>query len=496
MYTASASFHQAVQRGAPQRALLIFNDAFFTNEDINVEQGIEFTDTFNEETDLSIGQALSNQIRFTLFNDDSLLYSYTFGEFTATIGAKIYEATYKQRAPVMAASRRNTYCGNTTYPYLTRNGATVGGVTFPVHGIFILDDTVHVFGRKGYYAAYSDISGSQISVATNAFMMNKASRLDNTGMYYDSRSRTMHEWFGGVVGTYEFVPLGVFTAVRPNVAELIEIDFTCEDRMQLFDRDMPEDLNLEYPIKIKDLLKALCDYVEVPCDDADFINGEAEIAEEPEVFKKSTMRQVVAWIAEAACANARFDRDGTLRLIWMNETSQSFTESNYMEFDPYWYQVPSVEKLYNRDTSENLEAVAGTGLQGYLIQDNPLIALESKEFDITAQPESYEGKPGDTVTFSVTAQVIRISDGSDEEEEDEEETQTIKYQWQKKNLEKGTWEDIQDAETNTLVVIATEDDDGSRYRCKISYNGRDRYSDGVSITFPDEEETGQEGGDG
>ena len=115
MYTASAAFHQAVQRGAPQRALLIFDDAFFTNEDINVEQGIEFTDTFNEETDLAIGQALSNQIRFTLFNDDSLLYGYEFGEFTATIGAKVSESTYKQRAPVVAISGSNTYYGNTTY---------------------------------------------------------------------------------------------------------------------------------------------------------------------------------------------------------------------------------------------------------------------------------------------------------------------------------------------------------------------------------------------
>ena len=492
MYTASAAFHQAVQRGAPQRALLIFDDAFFTNEDINVEQGIEFTDTFNEETDLAIGQALSNQIRFTLFNDDSLLYGYEFGEFTATIGAKVSESTYKQRAPVVAISGSNTYYGNTTYPYLTRNGAAMS-VTFPVHGIFILDDTVHVFGRKGYYAAFSDSTGASKSIATNAFMMNKASRLDNTGMYYNSQSRTMREYFGGTVGIYEFVPLGVFTAVRPNVAELIEIDFTCEDRMQLFDKDMPEDFTVSYPTTIQGLLNALCAYVNVPCGASGFINADAEIEEEPEAFKKATMRQVIAWIAEAACANARFDRDGVLRLVWLNSTGQTLTESNYMDFNPYWYEVPKVNKLYNRDTNENLESVAGSGTQGYLIQDNPLIALESKEFEITLQPQDYEGKSGDTVTFSVAAQVIRVSDGSEEEDPDD---YTIEYQWQKKNLETGTWTDISGEDDTTLTVTATDDDDGSRYRCKITYNGRDRYSDGVSITFEEEEEDEEANGEG
>ena len=342
MYTASAAFHQAVQRGAPQRALLIFDDAFFTNEDINVEQGIEFTDTFNEETDLFIGQALSNQIRFTLFNDNSLLYGYEFGEFTATIGVKVSESAFTQSAPVVAISGNNTYNGNTTYPYLTRNG-TAMGVDFPVHGIFILDDTVHVFGRKGYYAAFSDSTGASKSIGTNAFMRNKESRLDNTGMYYNSATRTMREYFGGTVGIYEFVPLGVFTAVRPNVAELIEIDFTCEDRMQLFDKDMPEDFTVSYPTTIQGLLNALCAYANVPCGASGFINADAEIEEEPEAFKKATMRQVIAWIAEAACANARFDRDGVLRLVWLNTTGQTLTESNYMDFNPYWYEVPKVE---------------------------------------------------------------------------------------------------------------------------------------------------------
>ena len=67
MYSASEAFHNAVANGAHQMALLIFDDAVFTNDDINVTAGIEFNDYFNTEEDLAIGQALSNEISFSIF---------------------------------------------------------------------------------------------------------------------------------------------------------------------------------------------------------------------------------------------------------------------------------------------------------------------------------------------------------------------------------------------------------------------------------------------
>ena len=47
MYSASDAFHYAVKNGAHQIALLIFDDAVFTNDDINVSAGIELNDVFN-----------------------------------------------------------------------------------------------------------------------------------------------------------------------------------------------------------------------------------------------------------------------------------------------------------------------------------------------------------------------------------------------------------------------------------------------------------------
>ena len=94
MYSASNAFHNAVKNDAHQIALLIFDDAVFTNDDIVVTNGIEFNDYFNTDENLSIGQALSNEISFSIFNDPRLLNNYTFGDFTATIGAQIGGVQY------------------------------------------------------------------------------------------------------------------------------------------------------------------------------------------------------------------------------------------------------------------------------------------------------------------------------------------------------------------------------------------------------------------
>ena len=86
------------------------------------------------------------------------------------------------------------------------------------------------------------------------------------------------------------------------------------------------------------------------------------------------MRDVIGWIAEAAGSNARFDRDGYLVMDWLHtNTGQVYAETDYSEFQPYWYQTPRVDKLYNRRTADGDEKIRGNGSEGYLIQDNPLL---------------------------------------------------------------------------------------------------------------------------
>lgn len=377
MYNCSSAFHTAVANGNPQKALLIFSDCVFTNDDINVENGIEFADNFNLEEDLSIGQTPSNEVSFSLFNDDRLLNSYEFGEFTATIGVQIRTQSYTaQEGSVTCDGQSGVYLARSGSPYLTKNGSAVSHQPSQrITAMLAYGGKLYCFGNNGYSIVYNESNMSVASVSVNAFMKKKAATFwQGKGMSY--QNRILKEWQGGVLTTWEFVPLGVFDAERPKVPNVIEIDFVCYDRMQRFEKDMPSKADLGFgedeEVSIGRLYAAMCNYVGVPYQTTNFINADATF-EWPKQFENTTMRNVIGWIAEAAASNARFNRDGVLVLDWLKSTGQSYSEGKYTEFLPYWYQTQKVTKLYNRNTTDVTDNIYGEGSAAYLIQDNPLL---------------------------------------------------------------------------------------------------------------------------
>lgn len=382
MYPVSDAFHQAVRNGNPQMAMMIFKDAVFTNSDIDVDTGITFNDYFNLDRSLKIGQTPSNEISFTLFNDDRLLNGYKFGDFLATLGVKIGTENYSATGNAYVITRYSTYIGYSTRPYLTRGGVAVSPQPgWPVVSIMAYNDKVYVFGKmKGQYAVYNDTNGAVITSANpvNAFMLDKAARYwEGLGIYYnkDSRILFLYDNVRSERDRYEFCPLGHFTAERPDSPNKISIDLTCYDYMQKFDIDMPTatKLGISYPTTIGNLFVKMCQYVGVPYKTKTFINSAATIAAEPEEFENSTMRTVLGWIAEAAASNARIDRDGKVTLDWVRNTSQSYAEGDYVSAEPCWYETKKVTKLYNRNTADVIENTYGRGNEPYLIQDNPLM---------------------------------------------------------------------------------------------------------------------------
>lgn len=373
MYEASRAFHEAVANGAPQKALLVFADAIFTNDDIDVDAGIEMDDYFNTEEDIAIGQALSNELRFSIFNDARLLNDYTFGEFTATIGARIATGSYTPDGIVTAASGSVQWNGYSTAPYLKRNGTAVAAQpTFPVTAIAIYDGKVYVFGGSGQYKVYAT-DGSESSGTLNAFMQNKAQGWYGLGVNFDGS--ILQTWRSGVTETYEFVPLGVFIAKRPNVPDVNRISFTCHDRMTKFDEDLPSaaTLGISYPCTFSNLFIKLCNWAGVPYASGTFINSTATITKEPDEFANATCREVMQWLAESAAANLRFNRDGVLVFDWLRSTDTALTETDYAEYNPYWYETPRVNRLVNRNSESGTDKTVGAGDVGYLIQDNPLL---------------------------------------------------------------------------------------------------------------------------
>ena len=500
MYVVSDAVHEAIQNGNEQMPLLIFKDGVFTSGDIDIDNGITFNDYFNLEEDLSIGQALSNELRFSMFNDYGYLDDYEFGELEAMIGVMTAKETYTQQGNIMLVYGNNTYIGNASSPYITRNGTALaeqpsarpaniilydGKVySFQVDGtLYIYDDTsgerVYITGDNvfdasiatwvtgkyiasdgtitstsnykytdNYYpvkanAAYAaqfnksqsravtvalydenhdfivrrvlatssatngqinatfstteDTAYMRFSCGTNTsniviaenmprFMLEKFKKDTRYGAFYRKFSiasgqvrtvRTMTLFSAGYKYTYEFIPLGVFIADRPNVPSTHTIDFNCNDRMMLFERDMPGDdaLGITYPCTIGNLYEKMCSYlgVERYGSTSNMINYSATISKRPEAFDSATMRDVLKWIAEAAGSNAKFNRDGKLQMVWLNTTSQSFGPTGYKSFNPYWYKTSKVTKLENRASDGSYDNTSGTGDETYLIQDNPLL---------------------------------------------------------------------------------------------------------------------------
>ena len=88
MYTVSSTLSTAIANGTPQRVLLEFTKkpdgtayspvVQFSNEEVLVESGVEMDETFNSDTDLTIGKCPSAEIRFDVTlsgNGPSLYYS-------------------------------------------------------------------------------------------------------------------------------------------------------------------------------------------------------------------------------------------------------------------------------------------------------------------------------------------------------------------------------------------------------------------------------------
>lgn len=381
MYSAASSaFHKAVAEGESQIALLIFEDAVFTNEDINVEEGIKFDDYFNMEEDIAIGQTLSNEISFGLFNDDRLLNNYEFGDFLATIGVLTSTDSYTQAGNVKIITNNAEWVGYSDYPFIKRAGLALSTQpSFAVKALLGYDNKVYAFADSGAFAVYNDKTGENItsSIRLNAFMKDKGSKwaARNLGMFYNKSSRKLSVFEEGDRYWYEFVPLGWFTAERPKSPDKIQINMTCNDFMVKFDEDMPsaKTLGISYPVTFSNLFKAMCDYLKVNYRTNTFINSSAKITKEPDAFKNTTMREVLKWLAEAAASNAKFDRDGYLIFDWLHDTDQAMDEGDYESFDPYWYRTKTITKLTNRGSDGSYSASKGSGSQTYLIQDNPLL---------------------------------------------------------------------------------------------------------------------------
>ena len=239
-----------------------------------------------------------------------------------------------------------------------------------------------MFGEGGRVAAFD------VAVKPHAFLTNPEQYISNTfmkekvaGLVAAHRGiakagQYVTEWYSnGKTEKYEHVKLGEFIAQRPAIVRRRIIDLEAGDYMQLFADKMTKDVTFSYPTTLSGLVSQMCSILGVKWAQTDFINSSISVSEEPDDFKEATLQEILAWVAQAGCCYAKFNRDGKLEMRWFNQTDKTFGETDYSDFTPYSYQVEKVDKLYVRNSNSTEERAVGNGDNAYLLQNNPFLRV-------------------------------------------------------------------------------------------------------------------------
>ena len=184
---------------------------------------------------------------------------------------------------------------------------------------------------------------------------------------------------GVLVGEeYEYVPLGVFISEKPDKLKPKKISITAHDRMVKFDVSADAFLNsLSYPTTLKNIFTSLCAHVGVPASMADFPNS-GKTFDSP-LFRTQDVlcREVLQWIAEAACSFARISRSGVCELAWFTNTIVTFNKTansaDYYNAVVSEYQVAKIDKLQVAASEKDIGVIVGTGTNAYQIIDCPML---------------------------------------------------------------------------------------------------------------------------
>lgn len=427
---ASDRFHSAIKSGAKQRALVYFFDdnLYFTNDDLT-SSGIHYENYFNTEEDLSIsGTPPSATISFSVFNENHRLDNMSFGRFKASIAAMVATKTHNRVGNVSVEFEGDVLSGHDEFPYFRSNGEGVSEQPdFSVKSILVRDGLVYCVGLSGQVIIYkknatiskgswgtvsrhvwSQISEMSWSEILNLIIPGGSYEIYNNGsidqimipsvIRYAERNigivvlndNTIEDYLkNGIAETYEYVDLGIFYANRPARVKTNVISVDGYDAMVKFDVST-ENMSIAFPITLKSLLDTVCAFVGIKHKVSSFINEDIVIDENSDIFQSSTARDVIGYIAEAACSVPKIDYDGVLAFSWWTDSDLIIDENDYSTFVSNEYSVKRIDRLQIRSTENDVGILVGSGTNGYVIQENPFLNFKTHDEGVSRAQSIYD----------------------------------------------------------------------------------------------------------
>ena len=404
MIPVASEVRNAIRAGASQRVLLYFVEQgmYFTVNDI-ILGSYKYTGSFNPDTELTMGKAVSAQLEYSLINEDGALNGFTFGEFDAYMGVKMGQFPYMVgTANVVLDFQGNRYAGYSTAPYLRKNGeAYPTQPSAPVEALIAIDDTLYCISGNRTVLAIRQTDATQWSeLEDKTWLSQEAYTWDSYEGSYSVWTATITDdltWAickryiekgagvsltgnskslifkDGIAEEYQYTQTGHFFAYRPARVRTNAVKVVSYDAMQYKLSKLAEGLTT--PTTLQGLYDQLVSLTGVTSKAAALLNGSMPV---PSIdFSDMTYRDVLGWIAEASCTYALFDYDGRLDLRWFTQTDISIDEHNYKECIPYEYTVKRIDKLQVRSSQTDIGIIVGTGTNGYAIQGNPFLSFES-----------------------------------------------------------------------------------------------------------------------
>ena len=177
---------------------------------------------------------------------------------------------------------------------------------------------------------------------------------------------------------FEYITLGIFKGERPEKVRGKLINFSAYDRMVYFDISAEDFITgLTFPTTLGEIYQKLCSFVGVNPVSLTFINSDKQFTFNPFSSADYTAREILAWIAEAAGAYARFNPSGNVELTWFTNKSHTILRTDRFEMSESEFTTPAIDKLEVYNSYGDQLVTSGTGSNTYVISDNPFLYIEN-----------------------------------------------------------------------------------------------------------------------
>ncbi len=227
--------------------------------------------------------------------------------------------------------------------------------------------------------------GTTVSSQIGMTLLNTDGALDGFGY---GRCKVYVDVYDDVNETWLPCPMGVFNISVPKRRRVQLISAIGYDQMQILD-DIADSwwngLDWDNGITMLQIIQSMAATLGISLStstSSNIVNGSLSFSAKPFTAIEMTYREILAYIAEATCTIARFDRDGALELRYFTEAQISGTTVNIdtdtvgnqcLSIDVGEYQVAPIDALSVKASLTDLGVTIGTGGNAYSIMDDPLL---------------------------------------------------------------------------------------------------------------------------